>query len=277
MPVFVIQTLGRPTQLLTVDRTEVRVGRSPENQIVLPQETVSREHAVFLLGPLGRWQVSCVSETNPVVVDGRLVTQGANVQEGSEVLIGSEHLVVFFLDPQAAEARVGASAGFERRECSTCHWRGLMSSARKNLTCPRCGGVSFLAVERYDAAAADPGKARVSTTALDPEAAKGVFRELHAPRAGFLERADERAGPDARVALRGNEPLTLGSPEAPALKLYGVTFGKVHVTWKGKECELLSEMIFPAATLNGARVKTAVLQSGEVFEVGSNRFRFVAL
>ena len=72
MPIFIIHALGQPPQKVRVDTPPVRVGREAGNDIVVHDKTVSRDHAMFLVDSAGRWVVSCVSDTNGVVVDGKL-------------------------------------------------------------------------------------------------------------------------------------------------------------------------------------------------------------
>jgi hypothetical protein len=75
MPTFVIHTLGKPSRKTTIARGPIRVGRDPASQLVLGDDTVSRDHAVFDADRAGNWSVACVSATNPIVVDGKLVKQ----------------------------------------------------------------------------------------------------------------------------------------------------------------------------------------------------------
>lgn len=55
MPTFVIHSLGQHSRKLAIDSPPVRVGRDPECDIVIADQTASREHAVFMTDAAGRW------------------------------------------------------------------------------------------------------------------------------------------------------------------------------------------------------------------------------
>ena len=67
------------------------VGRSPEAQLVLPGDSVSRMHAEFVCGPYGRWWIHDLGSTNGTRLNGRrvnakLLSAGDAVQLGDYVL-----------------------------------------------------------------------------------------------------------------------------------------------------------------------------------------------
>jgi pSer/pThr/pTyr-binding forkhead associated (FHA) protein len=72
---------------------ELTLGRTPENDVVLSGNTVSRRHArLFLEGPTLR--VADLGSANGVIVDDRLIREPTIIDEGSEVRIGEYRLFV---------------------------------------------------------------------------------------------------------------------------------------------------------------------------------------
>ena len=277
MPTFVIHTLGKASQKVTFATSPVRIGRETTNDIVLPDETVSREHAVVIQISDGRWQVSCVSETNPIVVDGRLTTQGIGVSEGSEMLVGGQHMLVFSENEFKADNYISVKPTFEKNRCSRCDWSGMISTLKRNTACPKCGCADLVPVDRYSGTP-DAPKARKSqpaTTALDGDAARAMFSKLKAAKSSHIERIDEHATAAPRTELTEDKSISLRTSTNPDLRLHGFMFGDVTIAWNGGHFEIVSTMIFPALKINGAKEKKAKLKSGDQIEIGSNRFKFV--
>lgn len=101
-PVLVVQ--DAPPGVLTLHRfplagTVVSVGRAPGNQIVIPHNSVSREHARFDLRD-GRWWVSSLQpSSNPVQLRGSPVYTQAPLASTDLISVGA---VIFqFLEPQS--------------------------------------------------------------------------------------------------------------------------------------------------------------------------------
>ncbi|MDO9019412.1 MAG: FHA domain-containing protein [Deltaproteobacteria bacterium] len=271
MPTFVIHALGKPASKVTLDGERVRVGRDPGNDLVLPDESVSREHAIFARDGDGRWVVQCVSETNAVVLDGRMVTSAAAVAEGNEILLGSDHLIVFSEDPFKADGYIQIKSGYERKRCPTCKWEGMTSSLRLT-ACPRCAAPSLEAVDTYRGSASSAPQA--ATAAVDPAQAKALFSKLKSARMSYLERADGKVEGSIRTELSESKGATLGSGADPSLKVFGIHFGEVSIAWAGEHFEARSSMLFPAMKVNGEKAKVARLRNGDVIEIGGNQFRF---
>lgn len=277
MPTFVIHSIGKASQKVTVEKASIKIGRDDGNDVVLPEEAVSREHALIIRTNDGRWQVSCVSETNPIVVNGKLTTQGIGLQEGTEILIGNSHMLVFSENEFKADAYISVKPTFEKSRCSRCDWVGMTSVLKRNTACPKCASTELVAAEGYTGATASqaPAKRHAATAALDPKSAKEMFSQIRAAKRSRIERSDERATPTARAELVENKPLVIGRGADPELSLRGITFGDVSIAWDGTHYAVESRMTFPAMKVNGEKVKKAQLKSGDEIAVGSNRYRFV--
>lgn len=279
MPTFVIQTLGKPASKVTVEKDVIRIGREPHNDIVLPEDSVSREHAEVRREPGGGWSVGCLSSTNPIVVDGRLTRERLAIAEGGELLVGSAFLLVFSEDTYKADHYISVKTVFRQSRCAGCSWEGMISTARKNPTCPRCNGADFVEVGGYSGearrAASDPAPQRLQTTAMNPNDAHEAFRAIRAAKRSHIERVDAHAGPTPRTELTEDKPVVLGRSADPMLHLHGLAFGHATVRWDGARFVVESAMLFPALKLNDEKVKTAKLASGDLITIGGNSFKFV--
>ncbi|HOU53281.1 MAG TPA: FHA domain-containing protein [Myxococcota bacterium] len=275
MPTLVLHVLNKPAQKTTCEGPEIRIGRAAEaNHVVLPSETVSREHVVLRQGRDGRWVVHCVSETNPIVVDGVLTTSSVVIGEGSEILVGTEHLLIFSENEATAKSYLGATSHFVNSECSRCHWSGMVSTLRRQPVCPKCGGTDLRAedVYRRDQAAAQAPLG--STSAVDMQVVKSQLARLKSARRSRIERIDGRE--PARRDLSERESLVIGKGPGAHLALVGFAWGAgLRIWWDGGRWVATSSLRFPSMKVNGSPCKMSALHDGDIVEVGSNRFRFV--
>ncbi len=274
MPVFVIHMLGKAAQRLLLDSPPVRVGRDVSNDIVISDETVSREHATFVRDGQGRWHVGCVSETNPIVVDGTLITQSASVVEGTEVLVGAGHMITFAESEATAEKYMGAATRFAKSQCGKCNWEGMVSLVRKDPVCPRCGGTQMVRADVYKPEGKGVG-AFYATAAVSPEEAKEMFKKMKIAKGSRIERMDARPTQSPRTKLTEDKPLRFARDAAVETRLGGFAFGQVIVSWNGENYVAESAMVLPAMRVNGVKARSHVLVNGDVLEMGSNRFRYL--
>ncbi|MBP1643211.1 MAG: transporter ATP-binding/permease protein, partial [Acidobacteria bacterium] len=86
----------------TLSRDEVKIGRGVENDVVLPDFSVSRRHAAFRLDPDG-WAIHDLESTNGVQVN-RVTVRKALVRPGDLVKVGIFELTVEEV-PDAPAAR----------------------------------------------------------------------------------------------------------------------------------------------------------------------------
>lgn len=280
MPTFVIQTLGRPANKVTVEASPIRIGRDEGNDIVLPDDTVSRSHAVVERGADGRWSVGCVSETNPIVVNGAMTRERVGLTEGSEVLVGSAFLLIFSENEEKANGYATGQALYQRSRCVGCSWEGMVLKARKAPACPQCHGAELVEVDGYSGEArralgqSERPSRRLQTSAMDPDTAKKMLRTIKAAKGSHIERLDAEGSP-LRTELTEDKPVEIARSADPALRLEGLAFGHVTVAWDGRRFRATSAMLFPAMKVNGEKKKSAALGSGDVIAIGGNEFKFV--
>lgn len=269
MPAFLVYRLGLPMRRVTIDTPPIRVGRDPENDIVVANDTVSREHAAFMQDERRQWHVSCVSGSNPIVVDGLLVATSAPVSDMAEVVVGNDCLIVFVLNP------ANASHLMEHRQlqqvvCQRCWWTGMASAFRQDSPCPRCGATT---VEPAEA------PADVDAAMLNETAGTRVMTEVEVRSSARVIRDAKRAvlvcidGRGGRRVLAEAEPTRVSktSTELP-LQGFWLMGDGFTLAWDGHTWNLQSEMFWPGVKVNGVSTRATRLRVGDVIEVGRNRY-----
>jgi pSer/pThr/pTyr-binding forkhead associated (FHA) protein/multidrug resistance efflux pump len=93
--VTVISSNGETIEELPLDRPSIRIGRSPENEIQLPDERVSRLHAEILCSPR-QVEIIDMNSANGVRVNGDRLPPGLpyRINDGDRIEIGSMQLKV---------------------------------------------------------------------------------------------------------------------------------------------------------------------------------------
>lgn len=274
MPTFVLHAFGKPAKKVTLQKQPIKVGRDPESDLVLGDATVSRQHAVFKMDAAGRWYVSCVSETNPIVVNGAQVAKRKYVHEGAEILIGKESLIIFSNTEKAAAAYLNQGDAMIKAECRTCQWSGLVRGGHRKPSCPDCGGADMIVANAY-AKEDEIQRAKEGATALISPAAVGDFlKRLKVAKRSRIERTDGRE--PAVKSLSEDTPLELGRGKDAPMRLFGfVLGGGAIVEWEGSHFVVTSTVFFPAMRVNGEKTKSIALKHNDRIVIGSNQFRFL--
>ena len=91
-PIVSLQFKGREVDHWVFDRPQLRIGRTPDNDIVIDNLAVSRLHAV-LEQDKGEFYVRDCDSLNGTLVNGRRVGR-ARLEDGDEIVIG-KHSIVF--------------------------------------------------------------------------------------------------------------------------------------------------------------------------------------
>lgn len=275
MPVFVIHAMGKEPRKAPFDASTVNAGRNQDNELVLPGATVSRQHAVFTMGTDGTWTVRCASETNPIVVDGKLVRADAPVTDGTEILIGAEFLLVFVRREGEAFKYMGGRSVYARSQCSDCNWNGMLSALRLAPICPACGSSKIKRLDNYDRDEAQMEAMRGSTEHVDVGQVRRHLEQIKAAKRSRLERVDNEGGP-RKLDMSENETIHIEKKGSGAMKLFGMILGGgLEIAWDGTAFLLNSDVDFPSMKVNGEKTKRARLKSGDLIEVGKNRFRYI--
>lgn len=272
MPSFLVYRLGQPMRRLTFETPPIRVGRDPENDIVVRSDTLSREHAMFLQDENKRWYVTCVSETNPIVVSGKLVSKSAPVADMSEILVGNECLILFVTNPANAAHLVDAKAT-QQMVCGACWWTGMMSIYNNHAVCPRCAGALAPAEEAALEAGEGAAPLDASTRMMSGVELRSSYRIMREAKRSVLVRTDAHAG---RKILSESEPveITAKHPEMPLKGLF--MGGGFTLAWNGQSWTIENHLSWRRLFVNGQPVNTAQLRIGDVIEVGANRWELTS-
>jgi hypothetical protein len=268
VPILVIHQRGRPPRREAPTTTLIRIGRGSKNDVVLEGPTVSRTHLTLAADPHGQWTAMCVSDKNPIVVDGETVTGGKRIAEGSEILVGKDHLVVFAQSGVKATEYMGQQGYFAKSTCDKCGWTGVVSTVRRDPVCLHCGGTT-LRVET----GAPKARADEPTRTMNAFEAEEDFYRLRNATRSALERVEKGDQPGERLDLAEDKVVVLGKGGSP---LRGLAFGSVTIAWKGGAFVADSAMVFPAMRINGEKRSSGPLRKGDLLQIGSNRFRLVS-
>ncbi len=91
-----LETATEPAKMvaLPTDQEPVRIGRAPDNQIVLDHPQISRYHAMIERMGVGRYRIHDLKSTNGIFVNNQRVDREAWLKEGDEIGIGPFHLAL---------------------------------------------------------------------------------------------------------------------------------------------------------------------------------------
>lgn len=274
MPTLIVHETNKLARKAPFLVKTFRIGRDPACELVLNSPTVSREHAVIRMdGATGNWFISCTSNTNPVVVDGQLVSETAWVKEGAEILVGSDHLLLFSETEQRAAGPAAGQARFVKTLCPKCNWAGMISSLRRDAPCPRCGATGMHAADAYVKAVTEAATVQNETSAMDLDQVRASLRQLKTAKRSHVARIDSWSDGGTQHDLTEAEPLYIAR-DGP-LKLRGLVWGRVKIAWHGRRWQCTSELLFGALRVNGEPTKQCMLRDGDTLEVGNCRFKVV--
>jgi hypothetical protein len=114
------------------------------------------------------------------------------------------------------------------------------------------------------------------TMHISQDQVRASLKKLKAAKLSRLERIDGHEDRTQKTDLSENETIQIGKTPQSTFKLKGFSIGGgVTVRWRGTHFVAESAMFFPAMKVNGVKSKAAPLNSGDVLEIGGNRFRFV--
>jgi len=84
---FIIREPGEPDRILVWDTRTLSIGRSPENDLVMEDDEVSRKHALFK-NERGAMEVGDYRTGNGTFVNGKRVHQTARIRSGDAITLG---------------------------------------------------------------------------------------------------------------------------------------------------------------------------------------------
>ena len=107
MLILTLAEKGGESKDLTFDKTEIRVGRVRDNDIVLPKGNVSKNHCRLLLQN-GQLTVEDLGSTNGTYVNGRKIAEATSISTSDKVFVGDFAIRVTG-GVRAAEPQLGST------------------------------------------------------------------------------------------------------------------------------------------------------------------------
>jgi Nif-specific regulatory protein len=98
MPHLVLILEDSQSQSFALDRSELLLGRSPNNDVVVPDRFVSREHARVTRLEDGGFQIEDLGGRQPLKVNDKIVSQH-RLEEGDRIVLGKSILLYKLEDP----------------------------------------------------------------------------------------------------------------------------------------------------------------------------------
>lgn len=98
---------------LPLDQPRIRIGRYPNNEIVLDHSTVSAYHAEIVERPDGRHEIQDAGSRNGTRVNGDIVKSRV-LKEGDLITLGAASM--HYLGPSSRESEAAMAADYRRRE-----------------------------------------------------------------------------------------------------------------------------------------------------------------
>ena len=99
MPDFIVTLRGRPVEQLSLNLIEINIGRSPDNDIILPNQSVSRKHATISSINQG-FYIRALNNQNPIMVNGEECRQLVKLNSQDTIQVGKYLITVTNLNPQ---------------------------------------------------------------------------------------------------------------------------------------------------------------------------------
>jgi len=99
---FVIKEPGEPDRVLVWDTRTLSIGRSPENDLVVEDQEVSRKHAL-LKNERGATEIGDYRTGNGTFVNGKRVQQTARIKSGDVIALGKLQLELRQADEHPAK------------------------------------------------------------------------------------------------------------------------------------------------------------------------------
>jgi pSer/pThr/pTyr-binding forkhead associated (FHA) protein len=90
-PALIVRMAGQPDEVFEIEKTETLIGRAPTCDLQIPDDSMSREHAVVLCDGDDA-NLEDLQSTNGVRVNGKRV-RSVELSHGDEIEIGQTKIV----------------------------------------------------------------------------------------------------------------------------------------------------------------------------------------
>jgi len=119
-PQLVVTASGKAPTIHTLTTDRIRIGRNPDNDIVLDNRFVSRYHAEIERRAGAYYVIPAPTVGNPLVLDGAPVMEPTRLQHGAKLRIGGfepgEMITIVYLSPDESSVAQGGQQTIEFSE-----------------------------------------------------------------------------------------------------------------------------------------------------------------
>jgi pSer/pThr/pTyr-binding forkhead associated (FHA) protein len=256
-PILTLEFKGREIGHWALDKPLFRIGRTPDNDVVIDNLAVSRIHAV-IEEDKGKFYIRDCDSLNGTLVNQRRVGR-ALLREGDDIQIGKHRLV--FQARGAREIVIGpAPDGFDQ----TVIMRADRRSPAQAQQTP---------AERMHAT--PPGAIHPAPGAADrADPTPAHFEEPGRPAA--RPRLVERGRDEERVFEIGDAKLTLGRDDKADIEIGGFLVARQHaeITREGGHFVIRHLSGIRRVTVDGEPVKERILKNNDHIRIGKKEFVF---
>ena len=270
MPTLIIHELHKQPRAENIDKNKIIIGREDASDIVLTHTSVSRQHAQLFLASDQNYYVQMLSQKNPILVNGKIVSQHTSLKEGDELQFGP-YLIYFSKEDKPLQKYMQQKTHLYEAECKGCGWQGTLSEHTRNPVCPRCGHAGFT---KDDALFSNP-MADERTSTLDAASLARLHKSTKTAKTARIERVDALPGKPSRVNLTESTVVVIGGSDSD-LPFKGLRMGgTATVSWSGSNFIVKSEGFMPKLKINGQVKEKAILKTGDLLQMGGTEFKFL--
>tara|TARA_B100000925_G_scaffold235822_2_gene184492 strand:- start:160 stop:987 length:828 start_codon:yes stop_codon:yes gene_type:complete len=273
MITLIVHELNKKPKSKSFEQNIVIIGREENSDLLLTDVSVSRQHAKVFYAQDSKHYVQMISDKNPILVNGNVITQHTVLKEGDELQFGP-YLIYFsqMADGHFVQQKYMQEKTFRyEAQCTACDWVGILSIHAANPVCPRCAGTNFI---RTDEIIHNP-MASERTTTLNISDLTKLNAATRTAKNARIERVQKEAGKHSKVLLNEKKSVVIGGGDSD-LPLTGIRLGgSATIYWDGTNFAVRSEGFRPKLKVNGREMATAALKNGDVLTMGKSDFRFV--
>ena len=94
MMTLIVHELNQKPKSKSYDQHVIVIGREEGSDLLLTDVSVSRQHAKIFFAQDNNYYVQMISDKNPILVNGDVITQHTSLKEGDELQFGP-YLIYF--------------------------------------------------------------------------------------------------------------------------------------------------------------------------------------
>lgn len=263
-PILTLEFKGREIGHWALDKPLFRIGRTPDNDIVIDNLAVSRIHAV-IEEDKGKFYIRDCDSLNGTLVNQRRVGR-ALLREGDDIQIGKHRLV--FQTRGTREIVIGpAPDGFDQTVIMRADVRGAAPAQQAPVPQPGQAPVDRMQSTPVDRMDEGPAARSAGPT---PALAGDTGRSATRPR------LVERGRDEERVFEIGDATLTLGRDDKADIEIGGLLVAKKHAEIAREDGHFVIRHLsgIRRVTVDGEPVRERILKNNDHIRIGKKEFVF---